>query len=111
MAAQALMEVVPKGTPMEVKVEAFNFHKFGTIKGKVREISQDAIEDKEGHIFRVMVSLDEEKLHLDNKVLQVAPGMAVSAEIKIRKKRIIDLLTFSWSLSKLIRMKHYEIDK
>lgn len=109
--AQPLMEVVPEGTPMEVeawmenqdvgfvtpnmpveiKVDAFNFQKFGTLKGKVREISPDAIEDKErGQLYRVMVSLDEEKLHMDNRDLQVYPGMAVSAEIKTRKKRIID---------------------
>ena len=109
--AQALMQVVPEGTPMEieawmenkdvgfvypgmpveVKVDAFNFQKFGTLKGKVREISPDAIEDKErGQLYRVMVSMEEEKLHMDNKDLQVYPGMAVSAEIKTRKKRIID---------------------
>ena len=34
--------------------------------------------------------MEEEKLHMDDKELQVAPGMAVSAEIKTRKKRIID---------------------
>ncbi len=109
--AQPLMEVVPEGTameveawmenqdvgfvtpnmPVEIKVDAFNFQKFGTLKGKVREISPDAIEDKErGQLYRVMVSLDEEKLHMDNRDLQVYPGMAVSAEIKTRKKRIID---------------------
>lgn len=111
-AAQALMEVVPKGTPVEVeawmenkdvgfvypdmpveiKIDTFNFQKFGTLKGKVREISPDAIEDKErGPLYRVMVSLEKEKLHTtDNRELQVYPGMAVSAEIKTRKKRIID---------------------
>ncbi len=109
--AQGLMQVVPEGTPMEVeawmenkdigfvrpampveiKVDTFNFQKFGTIKGKVREVSPDSIEDKDrGPLYRVMVSLDEEKLHMDNKELQIYPGMAVSAEIKTRKKRIID---------------------
>ena len=109
--AQGLMQVVPEGTPMEVeawmenkdigfvrsdmpveiKVDTFNFQKFGTIKGKVREVSPDAIEDKDrGPLYRVMVSLEEEKLHLDNKDLQIYPGMTVSAEIKTRKKRIID---------------------
>ena len=109
--AQGLMQVVPEGTPMEVeawmenkdigfvrpdmpveiKVDTFNFQKFGTIKGKVREVSPDAIEDKDrGPLYRVMVSLDEEKLHMDNKDLQIYPGMTVSAEIKTRKKRIID---------------------
>ena len=109
--AQGLMEVVPEGTPMEIeawmenkdvgfvmanmpveiKVDAFNFQKFGTIKGKVREISPDAIEDKErGQLYRVMISMEEEKLHTDSGDLPVYPGMAVSAEIKTRKKRIID---------------------
>lgn len=109
--AQGLMQVVPEGTPMEVeawmenkdvgfvrpnmpveiKVDTFNFQKFGTIKGKVREVSPDAIEDKErGPLYRVMVSMEEEKLHMDNRELQVYPGMTVSAEIKTRKKRIID---------------------
>ena len=109
--AQGLMQVVPEGTPMEVeawvenkdigfvrpdmsveiKVDTFNFQKFGTIKGKVREVSPDAIEDKDrGPLYRVMVSLHEEKLHMDNKDLQIYPGMTVSAEIKTRKKRIID---------------------
>ncbi len=109
--AQGLMEVVPEGTPMEVeawmenkdvgfvstrmpveiKVDTFNFQKFGTLKGTVREISPDAIEDKDrGPLYRVMVSLEEEKLHTDNRDLQIYPGMAVSAEIKTRKKKIIE---------------------
>ena len=109
--AQPLMEVVPEGTPMEieawmdnkdvgfvfpnmpveVKIDAFNFQKFGTLKGKVREISPDAIESKDGsQLYRVMISMEEEKLHTDARELQVYPGMAVSAEIKTRKKRIID---------------------
>ena len=54
-------------------------------------IWENGIEDKErGQIYRVMVSIDEDKLHMDDKELQVSPGMAVSAEIKTRKKRIID---------------------
>ncbi len=109
--AQGLVQVVPEGTPMEVeawmenkdvgfvrpdmpveiKVDTFNFQKFGTLKGKVREISPDAIEDKErGPLYRVMVSMEEEILHADNRELQVYPGMTVSAEIKTRKKKIID---------------------
>lgn len=110
-AAETLLSVVPEGTPMEieawmenkdigfvhpeqdveVKVEAFNFQKFGVLHGKVREISADSIEDKQrGQIYRVMVSLDTEKLYMDKKELPIYPGMNVSAEIKTRKKRIID---------------------
>lgn len=109
--AEALMNIVPDGTPMEVesfiankdigfvhpgmrvevKVETYNFQKFGVLNGKVREISPDSIEDKErGRIFRVMVDLEDEALHYDNKNLKVYPGMSVSAEIKTRKKKVID---------------------
>lgn len=110
-AAEPLLSIVPEGTPMEieawmenrdvgfvhpqqaveVKVEAFNFQKFGVLQGKVREISADSIEDKQrGQIYRVMISLDTEKLYMDKKELPIYPGMNVSAEIKTRKKRIID---------------------
>lgn len=109
--AETLMNIVPDGTPMEVesfiankdigfvhpgmrvevKVETYNFQKFGVLNGKVREISPDSIEDKErGRIFRVMVDLDDQALHYDNKNLKVYPGMSVSAEIKTRKKKVID---------------------
>ncbi|MCQ2359477.1 MAG: HlyD family type I secretion periplasmic adaptor subunit [Phascolarctobacterium sp.] len=109
--AQGLLAIVPEGTPMEVeawmenkdvgfvhegqkvevKVDAFNFQKFGVLPGEVREISADAIEQKEGQqVYRVMVKLEQEKLGTDNKKLSVYPGMNVSAEIKTRKKKIID---------------------
>lgn len=109
--AETLMNIVPDGTPMEVesfiankdigfvhpgmrvevKIETYNFQKFGVLNGKVREISPDSIEDKErGRIFRVMVDLDDQALHYDNKNLKVYPGMSVSAEIKTRQKKVID---------------------
>lgn len=109
--AEVLMNIVPDGTHMEVeafiankdvgfvhpgmnveiKVETYNFQKFGVLSGKVREISPDSIEDKErGRIFRVMVDMEDNALHYDNKNLKVYPGMSVSAEIKTRKKKVID---------------------
>lgn len=109
--AQNLMNIVPDGTPLEieafienkdvgfvhpgmpveVKVETYNFQKFGVLKGKVKEISADSIEDKQrGMVFRVMVGLEAEALNYDDKKLKVYPGMTVSAEIKTRKKKVID---------------------
>ena len=109
--AQELMEIVPAGTkmeveawlenkdvgfvqqgmPVEVKVDAFNFQKFGTLNGTVREISPDAITDKErGQIYKVLVSLDATSFNKDGKELSMISGMTVSAEIKTRKKRVID---------------------
>ncbi|MDO4177808.1 MAG: HlyD family type I secretion periplasmic adaptor subunit [Phascolarctobacterium sp.] len=109
--AQGLLSIVPEGTQMEVeawmenkdvgfvyegqkvevKVDAFNFQKFGVLQGEVHSISADAIEDQRGEQrYRVMVQLDAQNLSMDNKKLNVYPGMNVSAEIKTRKKKIID---------------------
>lgn len=113
-AAQALMMIVPEdvvleveawadnkdigfievGQNAEVKVETFNFQKFGIVDGTVREISPDAVNDpsdKAKHSkYRLALSLDKRDIVVEDKMVSLSPGMTVSAEIKIRKKRIID---------------------
>ena len=106
---QSLMMVVPEDTLMEVevyadnkdigfievgqkaevKVETFNFQKFGMLDAEVSEISPDAIadtQDKEKNAkYRLYLSLEK-----DESGISIQPGMNVTAEIKIKKKRIID---------------------
>ena len=79
------------GQEAEVKVETFNFQKFGMVNATVEEISPDAVEassekdkDKNGK-YRLTLSLEN-----DDSGIDLTPGMNVSAEIKIKKKRIID---------------------
>lgn len=110
--AQALMLIVPEGTQMEieawvankdigfvyagqtaeVKVETFSFQKYGTLDGKLVEISSDAIEDKDkGLVYRAIVRADIDYFALANeRKVYISPGMAVTAEIKTRQKRIIE---------------------
>jgi len=77
------------GQSAEVKVETFNFQKFGMVNAEVSEISPDAItdaQDKEKNAkYRLYLSLER-----DDSGINVQPGMNVTAEIKIKKKRIID---------------------
>ena len=80
---------IQKGQDVEVKVETFNFQKFGMVSAKVAEISPDVTDntkdkDKDGK-YRLTLSLDDDQSGID-----LSPGMNVSAEIKIKKKRIID---------------------
>jgi len=113
-AAQALMVIVPEdvvleveawvankdigfvqmGQQAEVKVETFNFQKFGTIDAQVSEISPDAIvDDKDKNKdmkYRVMLSLDKGHVSVSDRDVLLSPGMSVTAEIKIRQKRIIE---------------------
>ena len=76
------------GQQAEVKVETFNFQKFGMVDATVDEISPDAVSDKtdkeKNNKYRLSLTVDDpDKIHL-------TPGMNVTAEIKIKKKRIID---------------------
>ncbi len=77
------------GQEAEVKVETFNFQKFGMVNAKVAEISPDAVADtkdkeRDGK-YRLALSVEG-----DTSGISLQPGMNVTAEIKIKKKRIID---------------------
>ena len=81
---------IQQGQEAEVKVETFNFQKFGMVEAKVAEISPDAVEpskdNKErGGKYRLALSIEDDK-----SGIELAPGMNVTAEIKIKKKRVID---------------------
>ncbi len=77
------------GQKAEVKVETFNFQKFGMVDAKVSEISPDAVTDtqdrEKNKKYRLTLSIED-----DQSGIELSPGMNVAAEIKIKKKRIID---------------------
>ncbi|MDY6350665.1 MAG: HlyD family type I secretion periplasmic adaptor subunit [Selenomonas sp.] len=80
---------IQQGQDAEVKVETFNFQKFGMVNATVDEISPDAgsnVQDKETYQkYRLTLGLEN-----DDSGIELTPGMNVSAEIKIKKKKIID---------------------
>lgn len=79
------------GQPAQVKVETFNFQKYGYIDAQVLEISADAIEDKDkGRVYRATLQLDRDYVNVGEQKVYLGPGMTVSAEIKTREKRIIE---------------------
>ena len=127
--AQILMLVVPEGEQMEIeamvanrdigflyvgqeaqiKVETFDYRKYGTLPAKLIEISSDAVNndktaekgngktddkddsDKTPLVYRAILKTDVDHFDLANgKKIYLSPGMAVTAEIKTRQKRIIE---------------------
>ena len=110
-AAQSLMVVVPEGMTLEVeawaankdigflqqgqaaevKIETFNFQRYGTIDAIVADISADAKEDKEkGNVYRILLKLQRQDMEVGGRSVPLSPGMTATAEIKIRQKRIIE---------------------
>lgn len=121
-AAQPIMQIVPSGGPLEVeafidnkdkgfvhpgqrtavKVDTFEFTKYGTLPGKVVHVSQDAIPDeKRGLIYAVKVLLDKTQLDVNGQPTPITPGMSVGVEIKTGERRIIEYV-----LSPLLRHSH-----
>ncbi|WP_275186654.1 hypothetical protein [Bradyrhizobium sp. CSA112] len=99
-----------------VKVDTFNFTKYGLLHGKVVSVSQDAVmRDKPaGHqaeaqrqagqtarsseppglelIYAARVALDQTRMQVEDRMVDLAPGMAVTVEIKTGQRRIIEYL-------------------
>lgn len=141
--AQALMLIVPVATRLEIeamisnrdigfvevgqdaaiKIDTFNFTRYGLLHGKVLTVSHDAItrdkpQDKVSDkpqgaetsnsepkgqelIYAARVSLDRTQMEVEDKRVSLSPGMAVTVEIKTGSRSII-----SYLLSPLIRYKH-----
>ena len=82
---------IQEGQDAEVKVETFNFQKYGMVESTVAEISPDAISDSQDkekdQKYRLALAPKDDG---ESQELSLLPGMNVSAEIKIKKKRIID---------------------
>lgn len=82
---------VNPGQQAEVKVETFPFTKYGTLHGTITQVSSDAIaDDKLGLIYATRVKLANDTLQVENKIIRMTPGMAVTVEVKTGKRRVIE---------------------
>ena len=140
--AQALLVVVPSdshleieamvsnrdigfihtGHDVEIKVDTFNFTRYGLIHGRVISVSQDAIthdkpQDKSNDnatgaanatsepkgqelVYEARISLDQTQMQVEENLVNLTPGMAVTVEIKTGSRAVITYL-----LSPLLRYR------
>lgn len=86
---------VKKGMPVQVKIDTYDFQKYGMIEGIVKKVSKDSVEDeKQGLIYDVYITPVTKSLTVDGKEQPVAIGMGLSAEIKTGKRRIIEFFIY-----------------
>ena len=99
---------VHEGQDVGVKVETFNFTRYGLIRGQVLSVSQDAVtpaqtrasgeapaggEGKgEGPGYVVRIGLRQTEIEAEGKPMRLTAGMAVTAEIRTGSRRIISYL-------------------
>ncbi len=81
------------GDDAALKLETFPFTRYGTLAAQVERVTADAVTDeKRGAIFPVTLSLSRKHINVDGKLIPLAPGMNVTAEIKTGQRRVIEYL-------------------
>lgn len=92
---------VHEGQETKIKVQTFPFTKYGTIQGKILNISDDATQDENlGLVYAARVNMEKAIMEVEDKIVNLTPGMAVTVEINMGKRRLIEFL-----LSPLLRYK------
>lgn len=82
---------VRPGQTVEIKVETFSFTKYGVVDGVVQSISNDAIEDERlGLVYSARIQLKKNTIQVGENLIALSPGMAVRAEVKTDKRKVID---------------------
>lgn len=86
---------VKEGLPVKVKVDAYEYQKYGMLEGKIVIVSKDSYENEQKEkIYDVYVELEKGKLNYKEKTYSISSGMNVSAELEIGKRRIIELFIY-----------------
>jgi membrane fusion protein, hemolysin D len=57
----------------------------------VKDVSNDAIQDKKkGLIYSARIQFERHAIRVEDKMVNLTPGMAVTVEIKTGKRRVIE---------------------
>lgn len=81
------------GQPVTVKVDTFDFTRYGWVEGILSQLSADAVEDRErGLIYKAVIELQEMEVVVEGEARPLEPGMSVSAEIKTGKRTLLSYL-------------------
>jgi hemolysin D len=113
---------VHAGQEAEIKIDTFNFTRYGLLNGQVLTVSQDAVirdrkqdrsddrglgaqndtsEPKGQELnYTARISLDRARMQIEDRMVNLSPGMAATVEIKTGSRTIL-----SYLLSPLLRYR------
>lgn len=83
------------GQKASVKVQTYDFIRYGTLSGVVEHVAADATEDPRSGVrtFSVLVRAEQTWLSDGNRKLPVNPGMQVSVDLHVGDRSILSYLT------------------
>lgn len=78
-----------------VKVDTFDFQKYGMVNAKVKKISTSSMEKENvGLVYESTITLEKDFLLHNNSKKILKPGMTVTAEMKVGKRRVIEFFIY-----------------
>ena len=81
------------GMTAKVKMATFPFQEFGTVEGKVVQISPNAVVDQEmGLVFPTRIQLNQHSVNVRGEEVAFTPGMSANGEIVTRQKSILTFI-------------------
>jgi HlyD family secretion protein len=87
---------VKVGQPVDVRIDAFPFSEYGDVEGKLTSIGSDALPPDEVfrfYRFPAEIELESQYLPSNGQELELRSGMSVSANVRLRKRRVITFFT------------------
>jgi hemolysin D len=86
---------VRSGMNASIKIDTFAFQKYGLVDAEVFFVSNDAIEDEKlGPVYEIKLNPKKLTLMVEGAERSLEPGMSVTAEIKVGKRRIIEFFIY-----------------
>jgi hemolysin D len=115
--AERILTIVPEDVPLKVeavvynrdigylkpglnatvKLDTFDYQKYGTLPGILKLISSDSrvVEKQPSEPFyQIWIDLSKTKLLVEGKEAPITPGMSVTAEIKVGSRKIIEYFIY-----------------
>ncbi len=87
------------GQTAEIKINTFNFTKYGVIDAEVVGVTADAVVDEvKGLVYKLRLKMSQKIMNINGREVTLLPGMSVMAEVKTGKRKLIEFV-----LSPLLR--------
>ncbi len=113
--AEKLISIVPKNSPLivkvnvlnqdigfvknnmqsKIKIDAFSFQKYGYFEGKIVNVGNFSIDDEKlGAVYEVKIEPNGKTINVEGQERYLEAGMSVTAEIKVGKRRVIEFFIY-----------------
>lgn len=84
---------VRTGMSVTVKLSAYDYTIYGSLKGQVTQVSADTFEDQTGAnpepYYKVLIKIDPDSLREKPEVFETRPGMLADAELHVGEKTVM----------------------